>query len=331
VALPGAVCPDVLLAVIAAECEPFFCDVDLTNGLVPESEWIRARSAGAEVAIVVHLYGNCSRVAPVRSIFPAPECLIVDDAAQALGSFSNNGQAGALGDVGLISFGPTKHIALGNAAVLFRDRQMFDQVAASLRGWSPAADDVRASAAVMFRSKLEHARAGLRSNAGSDTTAFTGLLDGLEPLLDAPATSGNEQAIQAALDGYQSVVQARIAKAALWSSCLAGCGLEPVGMGSGCVPWRYACRLPGLDWASQHKVSEAIRAASIHVSNWYLPANWFVGQRAGALPGVEILAREVFQFWIDESVSFDSITRDAAVVRREISNLMSTLPAERTS
>jgi dTDP-4-amino-4,6-dideoxygalactose transaminase len=324
VALPGAICPDVLLAVIAAECEPLFCDVDVTNGLVPESEWVRARSARADVAIVVHLYGNPARVAPVRSIFPAPECLVVDDAAQALGSFSDDGLAGALGDVGLISFGATKHISLGNAAVLFHDRQMFDQVEASLRGWSPAPDDVRASAAAIFRSKLERARAGLRSKGGSGAAGFIGLLSGLEPLLDVPATSANEEAIQAALDGYQGVVEARIAKAALWSSCLAGTGLEPVGMGRGCVPWRYVCRLPGLDWKRQHKVSEALRAASIPVSNWYLPANWFVGQRVGTLPGVEMLAREVFQFWVDESVSSDSIMRDAAVVRHEISELTST-------
>jgi hypothetical protein len=322
--LPGAICPDVVLAVNAAECEPFFCDIDVTDGLVPEPEWVRARSAGAEVAIVVHLYGNPARVAPVRSIFPAPDCLVVDDAAQALGSFSDDGQAGALGDIGLISFGATKHISLGNAAVLFHDRQLFDQVEASLKGWSPAPDDVRARAAAIFRANLERARAGLRSQGGSGAAGFVGLLSGLEPLLDAPAANANEEAIQAALEGYRSVIEARITKAALWSSCLAGTGLEPVGMGRGCVPWRYVCRLPGLDWKRQHLVSEAIRAAAIHVSNWYLPANWFVGQRVCTLPGVEMLAQEVLQFWVDESASSDSIMRDAAVVRREISKLTST-------
>jgi dTDP-4-amino-4,6-dideoxygalactose transaminase len=324
VALPGAVCPDVLLAVIAAKCEPLFCDVDVTDGLVPETEWVRARSAGAEVAIVVHLYGNAARVAPVRSIFPAPDCLVVDDAAQALGSISDDGQAGALGDVGLISFGATKHISLGNAAVLFHDRQMFDQVAASLRDWSPAPDNVRASAAALFRSRLESARAGLLPVGNSSADGFIGILSGMEPLLDVPATSANEDAIQAALVRYQDLAEARIAMAAQWSSCLAGTGLEPVGMGRGCVPWRYVCRLPGLDWKGQHKVSEAIRASSIHVSNWYLPANWFVGQAVSTLPGVEMLAREVFQFWVDESVSSDSIIRDAAVVRNEVSKLTNT-------
>jgi dTDP-4-amino-4,6-dideoxygalactose transaminase len=58
VAVSGAVCHEVILAVLEAGCEPLFCDVDVANGLVPESEWARARKLGAEVAVVVHLYGN---------------------------------------------------------------------------------------------------------------------------------------------------------------------------------------------------------------------------------------------------------------------------------
>src|SRR5579859_649547 len=56
VALPAAVCHQVVSAVLAAGCEPFFCDVDPSDGLVPEQEWQRARAAGASVALVVHLY-----------------------------------------------------------------------------------------------------------------------------------------------------------------------------------------------------------------------------------------------------------------------------------
>src|SRR5438128_320160 len=58
VALPASVCHDVVAAVQGAGCEPFFCDIDLSDGNVPEEEWARARVAGASVALVVHLYGN---------------------------------------------------------------------------------------------------------------------------------------------------------------------------------------------------------------------------------------------------------------------------------
>src|SRR5438034_945068 len=58
VALPASVCQDAVAAVQGAGCEPFFCDIDLSDGNVPEREWARARTAGASVALVVHLYGN---------------------------------------------------------------------------------------------------------------------------------------------------------------------------------------------------------------------------------------------------------------------------------
>jgi hypothetical protein len=84
------------------------------------------------------------------------------------------------------------------------------------------------------------------------------------------------------------------------------------------VPWRYACRLPGASWARQNQLAAALRAGVMHVSNWYLPAHWFVGHPVGSLPGVESLAQEVFQFWLDEQTSSDAIVRHATLVRRAL-------------
>jgi dTDP-4-amino-4,6-dideoxygalactose transaminase len=318
VALPGAMCHDVVVAVLAAGCEPVFCDIDVVDGLVKESEWARARSLGAEVAIVVHLYGNPARIGAVRSIFSAPGCLIIDDAAQALGSHSQDGLAGAMGDVGLLSFGITKHIAFGNAAVLFRDADFATEVESVLDGFSVEPEEVRHSVIAAFRSRLDFARARLRTEGDSAANAFAGLLEGLDPALYAPLSMGIEDCMRAALKAYPAAARARVAKANIWSRCLAGLGFEPVGMGDGCVPWRYVCRLPDVSWMTQHRVAEAMRAAAMHVSNWYLPAQWFVGQAAGTLPGVERLSREVFQFWVDDSVTHESIVRNAAAVRRAL-------------
>lgn len=318
VALPGAICHEVVVAVLAARCEPIFCDVDPADGLVPETEWLRARSLGAEVAVVVHLYGNPADLEMVKAIFPAPNCLVIDDAAQALGSHGTTCEAGAGGDVGLLSFGPTKHIAVGNAALLFRSAEMAEEVVVRLRGTAPQPAAVRSALAQGFRARLELARARLRG--GDEGSAlFAGLLEGLEPMLATPFSPDAEPATVRALLGYGAAAQIRVEKKELWLRGLAGTGLEPVGMKSGCVPWRYACRLPGLDWSGQHRIAESLRSAGLHVSNWYLPAHWFLSQPGGALPGVERLAREVFQFWLDESAAPEAIVRESAIVRRVMS------------
>jgi hypothetical protein len=319
VAVSGAVCHDVVVAILAAGCEPFFCDVDPADGLVTEAEWRRARSLGADVAIVVHLYGNPAPVKEVRTIFPAPECLVIDDAAQALGSRSADGLAGSQGDIGLLSFGYSKHIALGGAALLCDDPGYGAAVGAFLQHLPPEPpQSVRESARADFRRRLDMARESLCERGSAAAGMFSGLLADMPATLREPVVEDVAKDILAAFERYPQAVEARLVKARLWRDGLAGSGLLPVGMASGCVPWRYACRLPGASWARQNQLAAALRAGGMHVSNWYLPAHWFVGHPVGSLPGVESLAQEVFQFWLDEQTSSDAIVRHATLVRRAL-------------
>jgi DegT/DnrJ/EryC1/StrS aminotransferase family len=320
VAVPAAVCPEVVMAIVAADCEPWFCDIDVHDGLVPHSEWRRARAAGVDAAIVVHLYGNPARVSPVRELFAAPHCLVVDDAAQALGSTSEDGPAGGVGDVGLLSFGRTKHITLGNAALMIRDQALGEQVSAMLKSVKPASEAERAMAESTFRSRLNRALARLRSEGSAAAEAFDGLTRGIETLLFPPVTRHIDEAVRLALDDFGTAIAARTAKTALWNELLAESVLQPVGMAEGSVPWRYTCRLPGLNWQTQHEISEALRRKGMHVSNWYLPAHWFFGYPGGSLGGAEALSREVFQFWIDDTANADLITKQAVMLKHELSH-----------
>jgi len=119
VAVQASVCQDVIAAILISGREIIFCDVDPATGHAPLHEWRRAWSEGARVAIVVHLYGNPANTKEIKEIFK--EGLVIDDAAQALGAMTPNGLAGTCGDIGIISFGPTKHINVGGAALIFAD------------------------------------------------------------------------------------------------------------------------------------------------------------------------------------------------------------------
>jgi len=319
VAVQAAVCHEVILAILAAGCEPVFCDIDPAVGLTLESEWARARALGADIALVVHLYGNVDRMAAVRRRFSGRECLVIDDAAQALGARGEMGEAGTLGDVGLLSFGRSKQIAVGNAALLFRDEGFAAHVATELETVPVTAEEVRTRLSSDFRVRLDQARARLVVAGDSAAAGFAGLLDGMAPVLNVPLLEGGEARVLSALQDYPQQIVARRQKSALWAHGLAGTGLQSVGMDAGCVPWRHTCRLPAATWARQQSLSERLRAAGLDVSNWYLPAHWFLGRPAGSLPGVETLAREVFQFWVDESLTEQSIAAQATTARREMS------------
>lgn len=313
VAMPGAVCHDVVAAVLEAGCRPFFCDVDPFNGLVTKSEWLRARKAGATAAIVVHLYGNDADIETVQHIFPSSECLVIDDAAQALGTKYGTKQVGSGGDVGLVSFGATKHISVGGAAILIRNTELLMCAESEVNMMRNVDGTTRAQAAEKFRRSFESARVNLRES--QDNTKFIGLLNGYKAELYPPLSIMNCERVEHALRTLPEVIRQRQKKTKLWGDLLQGCGLVPVGMGEGAVPWRYTCRLPNINWMEQYVLGEAMRSKGLNVSHWYLPANWFLKESASHhLSGVEQLAREVFQFWIDEHTSIKDINDGAMVV-----------------
>lgn len=314
VALSASVCHDVVAAVLGAGCEPVFCDIDPADGIVLEPEWARARAAGASAALVVHLYGNPADVSVVRRYFPSPDCLVIDDAAQALGSSNAAGLVGGQGDVGLLSFGVTKHIEAGGAAILFRDPVFAGTVAHVLAAIEIQPEAQRSAIYTRFRQRLEAARARLRSEGEAAAVAFFGLLDGYFPSLQVPFPAGAAHAACLAFETYPQARELRMQKSAAWAAGLKDSGLVPVGMGAGTVPWRYTCRLPGMDWGWQHRLGEEMRSHGLNVSHWYLPAHWMCSHEPRTLPGTERLAREVFQFWVDDHTSLESIERGAAAV-----------------
>src|SRR3984957_2867326 len=215
VALPGAICQEVVVAVLAAGCEPVFCDVDPSDGLVRDSEWARARSLGANVALVVHLYGNPALTGAVRAAFPAPDCLVIDDAAQALGSFTEGGAAGTVGDVGLLSFGPTKQISIGNAALLFKDRTFAEATADALGRVAPQPQAKKDAIVADFRIRLGGARTRLHSAGDRAAEGFSGLLDGMQSILHVPLSSQRAAATVQALASYADAARDPTSKNAL--------------------------------------------------------------------------------------------------------------------
>lgn len=316
VAIPGAVCPDVVAAVVMAGRCPIFVDVDPATGIAPLDEWSRARSSGADAAIVVHLYGNPADTQAVRTIFRG--ALVIDDAAQAFGACTGSGLVGRNGDVGVFSFGYSKQIEVGGAAIVCDDAELARACSEILANVLPSGATAAHLARERFRRRFDHARQRLvREGSIND---FRGVLSGYEAALRVAWMEEWSAGIVSAIDRYPSSLATRREKAASWADGLRETGLVPVGMAGGSAPWRFACRLPGSNWAVQNAISESFRNGGVQVSNWYLPANWMIESRSEDLPGVETLAAEAFQFWLDERTSFEEIDRSIAVIRRHFSD-----------
>lgn len=114
---------------------PFFCDIDpATFNLDPEAvrtalaercelrgdRLVNRATGGAIKALIpVHLYGQMADMDAFMSIARQHRLAVIEDAAQAIGAALPDGRrAGSIGDVGCLSFFPTKNLgAFGDAGM----------------------------------------------------------------------------------------------------------------------------------------------------------------------------------------------------------------------
>ncbi len=114
---------------------PVFCDVDPINfNLEPDAVrtfitrhcerrggQLLNRATGGRVRAImpVHLFGQCAEMTPLLELCREYGLALIEDAAQAIGADDPQGRrAGSMGDVGCLSFFPTKNLgAFGDAGM----------------------------------------------------------------------------------------------------------------------------------------------------------------------------------------------------------------------
>ncbi len=110
VALPGYGCFDLATAALGAGAEVLLYDID-PRTLGPEAASLdRVIAQGVDAIVVVHLYGVPVSVRWVRDRFAAAgsTALVIEDAAQGIGTIVDGGPAGTAGDLSVLSFGRGK-------------------------------------------------------------------------------------------------------------------------------------------------------------------------------------------------------------------------------
>lgn len=107
---------------------PVFWDTDAWGLL--RSDWEKAISPRTKAVIPVHLYGMMVPMADLMAKAKKADIFVIEDAAQAFGSFQEGKAAGTWGDVGCLSFYPTKNLgALGEAGMcLTNQKELAEQI-----------------------------------------------------------------------------------------------------------------------------------------------------------------------------------------------------------
>ncbi len=123
VVVPDFTFPATANAVAVTGARPVVVDVDQRSYTMAPGALAACIEAwqGPErlrAVLPVHEFGRCADMASLLPIARDAGLLVVEDAACALGAFTEGGNAGALGDVGCFSFHPRKSLTTGEGGAL---------------------------------------------------------------------------------------------------------------------------------------------------------------------------------------------------------------------
>jgi dTDP-3-amino-3,4,6-trideoxy-alpha-D-glucose transaminase len=142
-------------AIPATGATPVFCDIDPETYCVTAETVRAALTPRTKAVIAVHLFGNVAPVAEIEAL-GVP---VLEDAAQAAGSTSPDGRAGALGAAATFSFFPSKNLggfgdggaivtsdaAVAEQARILRFHGSYDKVTYEQVGYNSRLDELQAA------------------------------------------------------------------------------------------------------------------------------------------------------------------------------------------
>lgn len=103
-------------AVMSVGAKPVFVDIDPQSYQIDVSKLKAAITPQTKAIIPVHLYGHPAEMGPILEIAREHNLKVIEDNAQAFGSEYNEQKTGSFGEVGCLSFFPTKNLgAFGDA------------------------------------------------------------------------------------------------------------------------------------------------------------------------------------------------------------------------
>ena len=127
-------------AIALLGAKPVFVDVCEETFTMDASLLEAAITPKTKAIIPVHLYGQCADMEPILDIAKKHNIKVIEDACQAIGTpytFSNGTtkQAGALGDVGCLSFFPSKNLGCygDGGAMVTDDKTLAERMRAICR------------------------------------------------------------------------------------------------------------------------------------------------------------------------------------------------------
>jgi dTDP-4-amino-4,6-dideoxygalactose transaminase len=188
-------------AVVRLGATPVFADIDPATFNMDPSAVSRLITSSTKAIIPVHLFGQCAEMDALGRLAQASNLPVIEDAAQAIGAEYNGHRAGSIGQIGCLSFYPTKNLggagdggmlttnddAIADRLQLLRGHGMRPRYYHQIMGINSRLDSFQAAVLNVKFPHLDRWTAERQANAQRYTELFTDA--GLDRVLGLPPTA----------------------------------------------------------------------------------------------------------------------------------------------
>ena len=167
---PGdeVIAPDItwvasLAPVLYLGATPVLVDILPDTWCIDPAAIERAITPRTKAILAVHLYGNLCEMDEIRAIAKKHNLLIIEDAAEAIGSVYKGENAGSMGDASTFSFHGTKTVTTGEGgALIVHSKNLYDKIVVlESHGRSPTATKQFWAAELGYKYKMPNVAAAL--------------------------------------------------------------------------------------------------------------------------------------------------------------------------
>lgn len=111
-------------AIVSVGAKPIFVDCTRDTYLLDVNKIEEKITAKTKAIVPIHLYGQCVDMDALNLIAKRYGLMVIEDTAQGAGTLYKGKKAGSLGDVGCVSFFPTKNLgAAGDGGIIITDHE----------------------------------------------------------------------------------------------------------------------------------------------------------------------------------------------------------------
>jgi len=319
VAIPTAVCPNVVMAAYFSGNKPIYLDIDPVNlGLSYEALCDCKEKIDAVVA--VHAYGSICDIERLQRYCDDSDIPLVEDAAVAMGAVSGDRPVGSFGKVSILSFGAGKIISVNHGgAILTDDIDLYQKICIVENGLSSSDsnDEHLIDQFGRYHTKLYNEHYGKDHWKFSDEFKKKAL--SLRPNYLSRFDIAYADLIVNELTFLGNNLSSRREKACILADLFSKNnpnGIKLNAPTAGSAHWRFNVFIS----EGRNRVLKSLLRKGYRISSWFPPADqFFEGRRnAHSSSGVaDCIGEQILNIWVNHEVDIDYLRKIHEELLRE--------------